>query len=84
MRDYRPYYSHAAAEFFVSLSKRRQRKLLETCNQLARSPFVRSDYTVKDSDGRPIEHIRIGGFVVPYWVDHPVCKVMVVEIEDVG
>jgi hypothetical protein len=83
MREYCPYYSDVVADFIVSLPKRRQRKLLDVCNQLARNPFVKSDYSIKDSDGRDIEHIRAGGFVIAYWADHPVCKVMIVEVDDV-
>ena len=83
MREYQPYFSDLAAEFLVSLPKRRQRKLLDTCKQLASNPFVRSDYYMKDADGRKIEHILVSGFVLAYWVDHPVHKVMIVEIDDV-
>ncbi len=71
------------AEFILSLPRRRQRKLLDTCNQLAKNPFVRADYHIKDSDGRDIEHIRVAGFVIAYWVDHPVCKVLIVEVDNV-
>jgi mRNA-degrading endonuclease RelE of RelBE toxin-antitoxin system len=83
MREYQPYFSDLAAEFLVRLPKRRQRKLLDTCKQLASNPFIRADYHVKDADGRNIEHIAVSGFVIAYWVDHPVCKVMIVEIDDV-
>jgi len=38
---------------------------------------------MKDADGRKIEHILVSGFVLAYWVDHPVHKVMIVEIDDV-
>lgn len=83
MREYRPLYSDLAAEFILSLPKRRQRKLVDLCNQLASNPFVKSDYSIKDADGRDIEHLLLGGFVIAYWVDHPVCKVMITEVDDV-
>ena len=67
----------------LSLPKRRQRRLLGTCNQLARNPFIQADYSVRDADGRDIEHILVDGFVIAYWVDHPVCTVMIVEVDDV-
>jgi hypothetical protein len=82
MREYRPLYSDLAAEFILSLPKRRQRKLLDACNQLSKNPFFPSDYTVSDSDGRPIEHIAVEGFLISYWVDHAVGKVMVIEVDD--
>jgi hypothetical protein len=83
MRQYRPLYSDVVAELVLKLPRRRQRKLVDTCNQLARNPFVKSDYIVKDADDRDIEHILIDEFVVAYWVDHAVCKVMIVEVDDI-
>ena len=83
MREYQPFFSDLAAEFIVSLPKRKQRKLLDTCKQLAFNPFIKADYSLKDSDGRNIEHILVAGFIIADWVDHPVCKVMIVEIDDV-
>ena len=83
MREYRPFYSDAVAEFILSLPKRRQRKFVDICNQLAKNPFVESDYRLKDSDGQDIEHILVNGFLIAYWVDHPVCLVMIVDVEDV-
>jgi hypothetical protein len=81
VREYHSFYSDLAAEFILSLPKRKGRKLLQICNQLALTPFAESDYTIKDSDGRDIEHISIDGFVIAYWMDHAVCKVMIVELD---
>ncbi len=83
MREYRPFYSDLVAELLLSLPKRRQRKLVDTCNRLASKPFIRSDYRIRDADGREIEHIRAEGFVIAYWVDHPAFKVMITEVDDV-
>lgn len=83
MREYRAFFSDLAAETIISLPKRRQKKAMAACKQLALNPFVKSDYSLKDSDGRDIEHLLVDGFVLAYWVDHPVCKVMVTEIDDV-
>ena len=83
MRDYRPLFSDLVAEFILNLPKRRQRKLVDICNQLAKNPFIQSDYSIVDSDGRDIQHLLIESFVVAYWVDHPVAKVMILEVEDV-
>jgi len=66
MREYRPFYSDLAAEALLALPKRRQRKLVDTCNQLARNLFIRSDYRLRDADGRDMEHIRVEGFVIAY------------------
>jgi len=66
VRDYHPFYSDVAAEFILSLPKRKGRKLLDTCNQLAMNPFVKSDYAISDADGRDIEHIFSDGFLIAY------------------
>jgi hypothetical protein len=34
-------------------------------------------------DGQDIEHILVNGFLIAYWLDHPVCLVMFVDVEDV-
>lgn len=83
MREYRPFYSDLVAEFIINLSRRKQRKLVDLCNQLASNPFIKSDYSMRDADGRDIEHLLIDGFVIAYWVDHPVCLVMITEVDDV-
>ena len=44
MREYRAVYSESAAGFILTLPKRRQRKLVDTCTRLARHPFITSDY----------------------------------------
>jgi hypothetical protein len=67
----------------LALPKRGLRKPVDTCNQLARNPFLRSDCRIRDADGRDVEHVRVEGFVIAYWVDHPASKVMIVEVDDV-
>ena len=71
-----------AAEFILSLSKRRQRVVMDRAHELARDPFLESDYRLEDSDGRMVEHLLIDGFVFSYWVDHAAKLVMIAEIED--
>jgi len=78
MREYRPLYSDAVVETMLRWSKRRQQKLL-----IANNPFIKPDYVIKDSDGRDIGRILVEGFVIAYSVDHPVCKVMIVEVDNV-
>jgi hypothetical protein len=83
MREYRPLYSDSVAEIILGLPKRQQRRLVDACNHLAANPFVESSHSIRDSDGRDIEHATFNGFVVAYWVDHPVCRVMIIDIERV-
>ncbi|HRE84188.1 MAG TPA: hypothetical protein PLN52_24295 [Opitutaceae bacterium] len=49
-----------------------------------RSPkvhFAEPDYVLPDADGRSIAHVATEGFVVSYWVDAPVKRIVIVEIE---
>lgn len=82
MADYRPRFTDLATEFILSLPKRRQRLVLTQARQLARYPFVESDYRLADADGREIEHLLVGALVFSYWVDHANRVVLITEIED--
>ncbi len=79
---YRPSFSDLATEFILSLPKRRQRRIMDRAYELARDPFLESDYRLTDTDGRTIEHLLVDGVVFSYWIDHPVKLVMITEIED--
>ena len=50
--------------------------------KLADHPFVRSDYSLPDEDGRMMEHLLIEDYVFTYWVDHAVAEVRIVDIDD--
>ncbi len=79
---YRPSFSDLAAEFLLSLPRRRQRRVMDRAYELARYPFLESDYRLTDANGRTIEHLLVDGVVFSYWIDHAVKLVMFVEIED--
>lgn len=79
---YRPSFSALAAEFILSLPKRRQRIVMDRAYELARYPFLESDYRLEDTDGRMIEHLLVDAVVFSYWVDHAAKLVMITEIED--
>ncbi|MGA2051958.1 MAG: hypothetical protein ABSH19_01465 [Opitutales bacterium] len=70
-----------AAEFIFALPPRRQRRVLDLAHQLAEDPFLRSDYTLPDAMGRPIEHLLMSGYVLTYWVDHAERLVMITEVD---
>jgi len=55
---------------------------MDRAYELARHPFLESDYRLIDVDGRPIDHLLIDGLVFSYWVDHSSKLVMITEIED--
>jgi hypothetical protein len=79
---YRPVFSDSAVGFFATLSRRRQRKLLDRARELAADPSVVPDLRRVDEDGREIGDILIDDFLFSFWVDHRVNVVMIVDIED--
>jgi len=77
--SYRPSFSDLATESILSLPKRR---VMDRAYELARYPFLESDYRLVDANGRTIDHLLVDGVVFSYWVDHPAKLVMITEIED--
>jgi hypothetical protein len=78
----RPVFSSEAATTLARLSKRRERKALRLVNELAAHPFLRSDYTLPDESGRPIEYLLIDEFVFAYWIDHATRELRDIDIQD--
>jgi hypothetical protein len=79
---YRPVFSDSAVVFFASLSRRRQRKLLDRALELAGDPFLVPDFRSVDDDGREICHVLVDDFIFSYWADHAARVVMIVDVED--
>lgn len=75
-------YEEGASEFIIACPGRRlRRKLADIAYAIAASPFADPDYVLPDSDGRKIAHVATEGFVFSYWVDAPVKRIVIVEIE---
>ncbi len=77
---YESHLSRAAALFVVSLPRRQQRLVLDLADQIARQPFLVSDYRAKDATGREVENVLLGAYVFTYRVDHAVREVCITEI----
>ena len=69
---YEPIFAAPAVEFFVGLTRRRQRRLLNRVRELAADPFVVPDFESSDVVGRTISHLVIDELIFEYWVDHAV------------
>jgi hypothetical protein len=80
---YQCVFDETVADYIISLSKTKQRHLLQLARTLAADPFVVSDYAVRDESGRDIDHLLVDAWVFAYWVDHAVREVRIVEIEEV-
>ena len=80
LRYYESNLSREAVSFVVGLSKKRQRLVLDLADQIARQPSKIGDYQSVDAVGRPIENLRLQGYVFSYWVDHASREVRITEI----
>ena len=78
---YEVVFASPALEFFVGLSKRGQRKLLDRAHELAADPFLVPDFRTQDSAGRDISHFMADGFVFDFWVDDAVRQVIVTDVD---
>jgi hypothetical protein len=77
---YESHLSSRAAAFVISLSKRRQRIVLDLADQIAGQPFEAGDYQMLDSTGRNIENLLLEDYLFTYWVDHASREVRITEI----
>lgn len=80
-QGYEAVLASSAVEFFVSLTRHRQRRLLDRVHELAADPFLVPDFRSADSSGRQISHFMTDGFIFDYWVDHAVKQVIVTDID---
>jgi hypothetical protein len=78
---YEAVFASAAVEFFISLTKRRQRKVLDRVHELAADPFLVPDFRSVDAAGREISQFMTDGFIFDFWVDHAVKQVVVAAID---
>jgi mRNA-degrading endonuclease RelE of RelBE toxin-antitoxin system len=73
-------FDEEASEVLVAQAKRKRRKLLDIAYTIAESPFAEPDRWSQDEDHRNIGHITTEGYVISYWVDAPVKRIVIVEI----
>ena len=50
---------------------------------LASDPYRPGDYREKDAEGRDMEVILVGKFLLTYWADHAVKELRIVRAESV-
>lgn len=81
--SYEPVLSSKAADFLLSLSKPRQKKLIGLLYQLAGSPEQIGDYFESDDTGRDVQFILIRDLLVAYWADDAVKELRIVDIEEI-
>ena len=78
--DYEPVFSAKAWEILLACSRRRQARIARLAYALADYPYRVSDYQTADSIGRPVENLRMEGFIFTYWPDHGVKELRIVDL----
>ena len=78
---FRVVFEEEASEFIIAQTGRKRRKLADIAYAIAESPYSEPDYVLPDADGRQISHVATEGYVISYWVDAPVKRIVIVEIE---
>ena len=78
--DFEPVLSSQALEVFLGLTKTRQRKLAKVLYDLASPPFREPDYLTRDSTGRLLSNVRVGDFIITYWLDRSPMELRVVDL----
>ncbi len=81
--SYDPVLSSKAADFLLSLSKARQKKLIGLLWQLADSPSQIGDYSEQDDTGREVQFILIRDLLVAFWADDSAKELRIVDIDEV-
>jgi hypothetical protein len=78
--SYTSHLSLPAAAMVAGLPRRKQRRVLDLADQLAKQPFEIGDFRVEDAVGHAVENLLIDGYLFTYWVDHAVREVRITEI----
>jgi hypothetical protein len=69
-------FEEQVAEYILAQTRRRRRRLMDVCYAIARDPFAKPDFVVIDADGRPVSHVSTEGYLVSYWVDERMKRVV--------
>jgi len=74
-------FEEEASEFILAQVTRKRRRLMDICYAIAALPLAQPDFQLPDAEGRPISHVATEGYLVSYWVDVRVKRVVIAEIE---
>ena len=79
---FEPVLSGKASSYFLTLSKRKQRRLYDFLCRLADYPGQPGDYESIDEAGRKVQHLRAGSLVVSFWADDSIRELRITDIEE--
>lgn len=69
------------SRYYLDLRLGERRKLDKLFDFLVENPHASGDYQEHDQDGRTLEIVRQGRFLLTFWSDHAVKEVRVVRVE---
>ena len=78
--SYSSYLSLEAASYVVSLSRQKQRAVLDLADLIAKQPFLVGDYQTTDSVGHTVENLLLDRYLFSYWVDHATREVRISDV----
>ena len=81
--SYEPVLSSKATSVLLGLSKSKQREVFKLIYQIASFPFQYGDYAEVDPQGRTVQFLMLGEYVIGFWSDHAVRELRIVEIDEV-
>jgi len=64
-------------------SERERRLLVDACERIAQFPFSTGDFAMRGEDGRDVQLLDVGDFVITFWSDHAISTVRILTIERV-
>jgi len=80
---YEPVLSGKASSFLIGESKAKQKKIIAMIFQLADHPSQLGDYSVREDDGRVLQHLLVGDWHLSFWADHGARELRITEISEV-
>ena len=82
LESFEPVLSGKASSYFLTLSKRKQRRLHDLLYRLAAYPGQPGDYESVDETGRKVQHLHVGPLVISFWADNSIHELRITDIEE--
>jgi hypothetical protein len=81
--EYRLVLESNVLHFVLSRRLAERRFLIQTFDALATDPYRHGDFREATDEGRAMEVLLMGKFLITYWADHAVKELRIVRAESV-
>jgi hypothetical protein len=81
--DYGYSLDREAVAALLACSGRERRLLFDACERIAQFPFSIGDFAMRGEDGRELQLLDVGDFVITFWSDDALKAVRIFSIERV-